>query len=150
MEGVTVVKKRAARQPRQSSTPSQRDYWKVRQLYLDTVRNHDESELLGVLRQIRKLVEKDGIALGVVIQAIQNYASSEFVRSQPEPERLHIRRFFMPVRISQWAQLTRVNASTLGGMALLVKQQELAAQAPAIPTWKPEADDEDDACIPEL
>jgi hypothetical protein len=138
-------KPKAQTKPRDPSQPSTRDISFIVKDYLTRVRAHDASEYRGIYRQIMLLVKK-GVLLADIRDALQNYANNDFVRNSPQHMRHHIRRFFMMERIKQWMPKKTADES----LAALGRMQTLqAGDAPTIPTWKPD-DEEEPECSPEI
>lgn len=146
-------KKRAAKKPKAPADPNKpktSDIYKIVATYLTKVRRHDKGETVGVFRNIQRLVEKDGIPLADVLQAVQNYAQCEWVRSKPEVSRYHIRTFFKPERIKQWLEISRSNDQSLAALDRLTKaamaQQvpsSVSIAKPAPVSWKAEEEEEE-------
>jgi hypothetical protein len=137
--------------PDDPTKPRTADIAKIVKYYLEHVRMHDKGEYVGIFRQVLLMCQK-GITMAMISQAVQNYENDKFTQSCVPQRRHHIRKFMMPERIRQWASTVNTQASdkSLATLDRLTKEAIANnAPAPAMPTWKPEAEEEDE-CLSEL
>lgn len=71
--------------------------------YDEHIRKHSASEKLGVIRQIRNLLNQ-GITEEQIQRALQNYADDPFRKSGDQRFSKNIRSFFNSVNILQWQE----------------------------------------------
>lgn len=111
----------------------------------------DKNEYVGIFKHTIGMMGK-GITLGMISQAIQNYAKDEWVRTQPPMKRKHIRQFFMPENIKTWAGQTNTRSAdpSLSVLARL-NADAMAQEQQPVPVWKPdEPEEEEDLTCVEL
>jgi hypothetical protein len=73
----------------------------IAERYTRSVRAHSHYEMLGVIRNMRRLLAK-GITFEMLDVAVRIYAADPFVQRSDPRRRKHIRSFFTEITIRQW------------------------------------------------